>query len=519
MGPMVKVLLLVVSVFCVACEGSFSFPVYRSLQWRDGSVELGSRGASLAMAASLVPGPRRVLVTRWDALGPAELESALSAGAGALLVVLPSLDEEGGKKLDAEKVAAWAASEERLTTSGVGVPVFFALDSAEVRRAEAALAGVAGLDEMEVVVAGPTEAAFAAKTQTGSLHGWLQGISGAADMLPTVAIVAHYDTLAAAVHLASGADSNGSGLAALLELARLFSKIYNQPRNRVAVNFLFVATGGSRMGFAGAEAWAEQMDKQLLERIDFALCLESLGSGSDLHLHFSRPAKTQKIKAVYDVFVDTARDMGVNLTLHRRKVALSAPSFEHEVFAKRHVLAMTLSGRQNPSRGASSLDRLSQLNLTALAANVAFVAEALFKHSFGFAGKSFRAFEGSLAVDQQSLGEWMKIITSTSRAEFVLDKTPGKSVVLDLVRDRLADYTENFVNRTYPLREGLAFRECPEMAVAHASLTRSAFFHVGLVLVALAYLAGVFAGIEYLAKGTVDFSAMLDFSAAAKKRK
>jgi hypothetical protein len=102
--------------------------------------------------------------------------------------------------------------------------------------------------------------------------------------LPTVAVVAHYDTLGAAVDLATGAK-DGAGLAAVLELARLFSRLYSQPRNRVAVNFLFVVTGGSKLNYAGTDQWLKSLDsKQFFFSFLFLLLLllffSSASSGS-----------------------------------------------------------------------------------------------------------------------------------------------------------------------------------------------------------------------------------------------
>ena len=42
---------------------------------------------------------------------------------------------------------------------------------------------------------------------------------------PAIAIVAHFDSYGISPHLAKSANSNGSGVAALLELARILSKL------------------------------------------------------------------------------------------------------------------------------------------------------------------------------------------------------------------------------------------------------------------------------------------------------
>jgi hypothetical protein len=72
-----------------------------------------------------------------------------------------------------------------------------------------------------------------------SASGRLTG-AGGEDQLPTILVVAHYDAGAGAPGLAVGADSNGSGVAMLLELARLFSPLYASSRNIIPGWFMLV---------------------------------------------------------------------------------------------------------------------------------------------------------------------------------------------------------------------------------------------------------------------------------------
>ena len=67
---------------------------------------------------------------------------------------------------------------------------------------------------------------------------------GLEDQNPTIAIVAHYDADGAAPSLSRGADSNGSGVVALLEIARLFSKLYASKLTHAKVNFIFLLSAG-----------------------------------------------------------------------------------------------------------------------------------------------------------------------------------------------------------------------------------------------------------------------------------
>ncbi len=63
--------------------------------------------------------------------------------------------------------------------------------------------------------------------------------------------------------LAFGGDSNASGVAALIELARLFSRLASQPgQNGLSrFNLVFAVTGGGKLNFLGSKKFLEdQLD-------------------------------------------------------------------------------------------------------------------------------------------------------------------------------------------------------------------------------------------------------------------
>ena len=293
------------------------------MQYKDNDVEYGSRGASLSLVASVrsenIPSHGAVIL-RWNELKLEEFEKYAKSASG-LLIIIPAEDE----KMKKEEVESWNEIERYIVSHSLSIPIFFAYDSEDIRRVEKEASGgiSSAFDECELSVSGLTEAPFVKDAEIASVHGWLKGLTSEVDAhLPTIAIVANYDSLSAIPSLAKGANSNGSGVVAVLELARLFSKIYRQPRSRVAFNFLFVLTGASKFNYAGTKFWIERMERDILDRIDFVLCLDSIAS-EDLHLHFSRPAKTEKTKKVYDLFVDNAKNLGINLSLNRKKGRIS----------------------------------------------------------------------------------------------------------------------------------------------------------------------------------------------------
>ena len=72
--------------------------------------------------------------------------------------------------------------------------------------------------------------------------------------------MAHYDAFGGAPDLAHGVDGSGSGVAALLELARLFSLLYVDLSSPGRYNLLFVLTGAGRINYLGAKHFVADAD-------------------------------------------------------------------------------------------------------------------------------------------------------------------------------------------------------------------------------------------------------------------
>jgi hypothetical protein len=125
---------------------------------------------------------------------------------------------------------------------------------------------------------------------------------GETEQLPTIAIVSNYDTFGAAPALSVGSDSNGSGAVALLEIARLFSRLYSNPKTRGKYNLLFGLTSGGPYNYNGTNKWLRSFDQRVRESIDYAICLNSVGSwDNELWMHVSKPPENPYIKQIFEV--------------------------------------------------------------------------------------------------------------------------------------------------------------------------------------------------------------------------
>ena len=252
------------------------FDAYRMVEYDFKDQQLGSRQGKVSMGAVTPAAPsaaRRMVVVVFEQATVQLVNELLGEKkAGGLLIVLPS--PESIASVSAASAERFRAVESYLMHRHVPVPVYFAFDGPDTQKLVEQLN--AGVGDAHLVAHGASSASKKSSVQVANMHGWLAGKGKAGEgieTLPVIAVVASYDTLAVAPELAVGANANGSGMIAILQLARMFSKLYAGSRLQGNYNLLFVLTAAGKLDYAGTRYWLEQTDSRLLDRIQFAVCL------------------------------------------------------------------------------------------------------------------------------------------------------------------------------------------------------------------------------------------------------
>ncbi|EFA05879.1 Nicalin-1-like Protein [Tribolium castaneum] len=420
---------------------SHEFPVYRMQHFDLHGVAHGSRSAAVNLEARSLTGwstSRHCVIVKLQDLTIDHFRN-IRAKAGALLVVLPN-DLSG---LNSDEKQHLLLLEQAMLAQEISVPVYFAIWTGELETivdevsqnvatndlsksaAEAMFSSVAANGYQFVVSPGTTNVKQDVKVAT--IQGHLSGYSQEGK-IPTLAVVAHYDSFGVAPNLSFGADSNGSGVVILLELARLFSNLYSDPKTRGKYNLVFLLTGGGKINYQGSKKWLEDqldsLDGSIIQDASFVMCLDTLASGDSLYMHVSKPPKDgspaslffKELKAAADQFPTTTVD-GVHKKIN---LADDILAWEHERYSIRRLPAFTLStlkSHRELTRG-TILDTRKNLNVEKLNQNTKVIAEAL--ANFVYNTSLSEIFGGSLDVDKSYLEAWINYLTSQPRATQLL---------------------------------------------------------------------------------------------------
>eukprot|EP00741_Cyanophora_paradoxa_P003504 tig00000711_g3402.t1 len=507
------VLFAVLAALACAVSAVRTIDAYRMVQYDRAGTPLGSRRTGLNFLASSTQAAdlaRKVALVPFDEVSSGVIENLVAAkqASGVLVLLPPKLDA-----IPAETISKWKAVEQELVNQEFSVPIYFAFEDEGLRAmynevkgltVSGKTAGAASSEGFQFLVS-DSEAKRINNVVLTNVQGLLEGaagVSSSGEALPIIAVVAHYDSFAAAPELASGTDSNGSGVAALLELARIFSKLYAGSRTQGKYNLLFILTGGGRLNFAGSKHWLASVDPRISERVEFALCLDSIAQPGPVHLHVSKPARDADVAKLYEAFTSAGEQLGVEVNIVHKKVNVSTPevAWEHEHFSKKRILAGTLSSSSAPApmlARCSILDRRELVDTAALARNVRLVAEALGKHIYGLLGRNVEVFAGSLAPNAEFLGAWLDTLSATPRAAPFL---PRAGTLLPAVEKLLAEYVTEVSRASFPVDTDLTFYDKTSVQVT-AYRVKPITFHLLTLGAVLVWLFALHAAILFYVEG------------------
>ncbi|GIY54165.1 nicalin-1 [Caerostris darwini] len=481
----------------------------------------GCRNSILNMEARKIytaPYTRRCVVARISEFTISQYQDLIQQNAGGLLILIPN----NISSLPASEQQVIMQLEKHMLEEDVTIPVYLAHETNELlemynsmdsapssqkpRSAAEEIPSSITSSGYQLVVSGPPPKPLA-DSQIISIQGKLCGF-GVEEQLPTVAIVAHYDAYGIAPALSYGSDSNGSGAVALLELARLLSRLYTNSRTHPRFNLLFFLSGGGKFNYQGTKKWIEDnidsTDASLLTDSLYTLCLDSIGDEDKLYLHVSKPPKEGSpgdifYKELQYAALQSEEPVNVSMVHKRINLADELLSWEHERFSIRRLPAFTISHLQSPKslKKTTILDTRENVNVDKLARNVRVIAEALARHMYNISGETLKSgvFSEGLVIQKDYIRAWIDQLSSQPRsAQMFLTGSSKHPLILTMEQamNRYLKDVKYSIFKPDKREPELMFYE-PITTVMNAYRVKPAIFDLFLAAFIAAYL-----GIIYL---------------------
>ncbi|GER33203.1 nicalin [Striga asiatica] len=529
-------LLIIVMACAELCDAVTVVDVYRLVQYDIAGVPFGSRFAALNHHAgssiyssshgAVADLSRTVLILPVRELNLTFIRDYIGQRKplGGLLLLLPQvfnpqhLNKSGGSDQDSAHLVKNVLDEveQLLIHENIPYPVYFGFEDEHVS---------AMLDDVKKNDASgqPATATTGGFPNLLVCQGWLPGLKadGDSNQIPTIAIVAAYDTFGAAPALSVGSDSSGSGVVALLEIARLFSILYSNPKTRGRYNLLFALTSGGPYNYNGTQKWLRSMDQRLRETIDYAICLNSIGSSSnELWLHVSKPPENAYIKQIFEGFSSVSEELGLKVGLKHKKINISNPrvAWEHEQFSRLRVTAATLSklpvAPDFLENTGSLSDNRNFINEASISRSVKLVAESLARQIYGQEGKNIDIFadHSSLSINPSYIRSWVEFLSTTPRVAPFLSKDDPLIVAL---KKELSDHTIEVNVQQEPLDGVFTFYDSISGKL-HIYQVASVTFDLLLLLVLGSYLILLFSFLVIITRGVDDLISLFRRPASRK---
>nr|XP_020649849.1 nicalin isoform X2 [Pogona vitticeps] len=505
-------------------SAAHEFTVYRMQQYELGGQAYGTRNAVLNTEARTVEADvlsRRCVMMRLVDFSYEQYQKALRQSAGAVVIILP----QSMSSVPQDVIRQFMEIEPEMLAMETIVPVYFAKEDDELlsiyEQTQAASASQGSASAAEVLLHTATANGFQLVTSGAqskavsdwpitSVEGRLTGLGG--EDLPTIVIVAHYDSFGVAPWLSHGADSNASGVAVLLELARLFSRLYTYKRTHAGYNLLFFASGGGKFNYQGTKRWLEDnldhTDSSLLQdNVAFVLCLDTLGRGNSLHLHVSKPPKEGTLQHAFlkELEMVVANQFPeVRFSMVHKKINLAEDmlAWEHERFAIRRLPSFTVSHLEShrDTLRNSIMDVREQVDPKILTRNTRIITEALTRVIYNLTEKGLPAnlqiFTEQMQIQQEQMEAVMDWLTSQPRAAQLVDKdSPFLSTLEYYMSRSLKDVKQHHVKADKRDPEFVIYDQLKQ--VMNAYRVKPAIFDLLLALCIAAYLGVAYVAVQH----------------------
>ncbi|XP_068175077.1 BOS complex subunit ncln isoform X3 [Antennarius striatus] len=504
-------------------EAAHEFTVYRMQQYDLQGQPYGTRNAILNTEARTVEAEvlsRRCVIMRLPDFSYQEYQKALRQSAGAVVIILP----KNMSAVPQDIVQQFMELEPEMLATETIVPVYFAMEDDELLSiytqtltssssqgslsAAEVLLHTATANGFQMVTSGSQSKAISDWAIT-SLEGRLAGVGG--EDLPTIVVVAHYDSFGVAPWLSYGADSNASGVSMLLELARLFSKLYTYKRTHAGYNLLFFVSGGGKFNYQGTKRWLEDnldhTDSSLLQdNVAFVLCLDTLGNGDSLHLHVSKPPKegTPQYFLLKELeLVVASQYPEVKFSMVHKKINLADDmlAWEHERFGIRRLPAFTLSHLPSHrlAQRSSIMDVRPHVDMQKLSRNTKVVAEALARVIYNLtekgAPRDLQIFTEQMQVQEEQLSAVVDWLTAQPRAAQLVDKDSSVVTTLEYhLGHYLKDVKRHYVKADKRDPEFVFYDQLKQTMNAYR--VKPAIFDLLLAVCIAAYLGMMYLAIQ-----------------------
>ncbi|VDP10494.1 unnamed protein product [Soboliphyme baturini] len=299
-------------------------------------------------------------------------------------------------------------------------------------------------------------------------------------------------------------NSNASGVIILLELLRVFSKLYRNMKTSPKYNLIFLLSAGGKLNYQGTRQWIdnyfERYDSHsnVGSKVHYALCLDSLAKSSQLFMHVSKVPKNESYLAnFHQQLVGAAELFNRSVVIVQKKINLAEDflAWEHERFNIRKIYATTLSTSKThkdiTSRSILDLNKSEYADV--LSKNINIISEGLFRYLFGMSDLvSERFIQGEESIVPH-VKMWLRYFSTTPRSAQVFVGSQDNSFLNDMLA-----YMETFASEA-ALMPVAADKKDPEFVlfegvedVIFAYSIKPALFDLVLAVIVAGYVFSVY---------------------------